>query len=200
MSLPDCHVPGNGPVRCLRDDDFARIHDRLDAHDERIGGTFREASAAREAAERAETQAAGARMAAERAANEVNALAGEIRDDRQQRIRECDIRHEGVNARLEIPRAPLKSIDYDELSDTGVIRASQLLEEENRQLRAQLLSATTTAAAATARIEERTRYSDRAAGLSIARWKLVVGLVATVLTSGTVTALLAHVLTKLLSG
>jgi hypothetical protein len=90
--------------------------------------------------------------------------------------------------------APIKSIDYDELSDTGVIRASQLLEEENRQLRAQLLAATTAAASATARFEERTRHSDRAHGKSIAKWKLITGLIVTVVTSGTVTALIAQLL------
>ncbi len=191
-----CHEPGNGAKpRCVRDSDFDRINERLDSHETKIGGTFREASAAREAAERAENQAAGARVAAERAANETNALAGEIRDDRQQRIRECDLRHEGLNARLElIPRAPIKSIDYDELTDTGVIRASQLLEEENRQLRAQLLVATTAAASATARFDERERHSDRVYGKSIARWKLVTGLIVTVLTSGVATAFLAQLL------
>lgn len=191
-----CHEPGNGTKpACIRDSDFDRINERLDHQDARIGGTFREASAAREAAERAEKQAGGARIAAERAANEVNSLAGEIRYDRQQRIRECDLRHEGVNARLElIPRSPMKSIDYDELSDTGVIRASQLLEEENRQLRAQLLVATTAAASATARFDERTRHSDRAHSKSIARWKLVTGLIVTVLTSGVATAFIANLL------
>jgi hypothetical protein len=191
-----CHEPANGgKPKCIRDSDFERINERLDHQDARIGGTFREASAAREAAERAESQAAGARVAAERAANEVNALAGEIRDDRQQRIRECDIRHEGINARLElIPRAPLKSIDYEELSDTGVIRASRLLEEENRQLRAQLLAANTQAASATARFDERTRNSERVHNKSIARWKLVTGLIVTVLTSGVATAFLANLI------
>ena len=188
-----CHEPTNGTKpRCVRDSDFDRINERLDHHDERIGGTFREASAAREAAERAENQAAGARVAAERAASEVNALAGEIRDDRQQRIRECDIRHEGLNARL--ARAPMPSIDYEELSDTGVIRASKLLEEENRQLRMQLMSAKTEAAGAKARFEERVRSSDRAHGKSIAKWKIVTGVIITLLTSGVATAFLAQMM------
>lgn len=117
----------------------------------------------------------------------------------------------GINTRLDrllegvsighIVRAPLASINYDELSDTGIIRASQLVEEENKRLRTELLAAQTAAAAATARFDERVRHSDRvradevrASDMSVAKWKLIAGLVATALTSGGIAALLAQML------
>ena len=160
-----CHEPGNGKPVCIRQDDIDRIET-----DVRTTRTMLE-----RLERRSTEEFLGVFAAISRVETKIDRLI------------------EGVGIG-QIARAPLKSIDYDELSDTGVIRASQLLEEENRQLRAQLLAAKTDAASAMARFDERTRHSDRVHGKSIARWKLITGLIVTVLTSGVATAFLANLL------
>lgn len=166
-----CHEPGNGQPICIRQDDLDRL-----STDGRATLTLVE-----RLERRTTEEFLGVFAAISRVETKVDRLL------------------EGVGIGAVNPRMP--SIDYDELTDTGVIRASQLLEEENRRLTAELVAAKTAAAAAVARFDERARQSDRAradeakvADMSIARWKLVVGLVATVLTSGTVAALLAQLL------
>jgi hypothetical protein len=105
-----------------------------------------------------------------------------------------------------VRRAPMPSLDW-ELDETTMhgredpataaslwaLRAREAAEKADK-LQAELNLARTTAAAATSRYEERARHSERVADLSIARWKLIAGLVATVLTSGAVTALIAQML------
>jgi hypothetical protein len=113
----------------------------------------------------------------------------------------------------QIVRSPAVSLDWelDEPTMHGredptsaawlwALRAREAAERADA-LQAELLSAKTAAAAATARCEERARHSDRvradevrASDMSIAKWKLIAGLVATVLTSGGIAALLAQML------
>jgi len=122
-----------------------RIDERLDEQDAKIGGAFRESAAAREAAERAEAaagraeqQAAGGRLAAERAANEVNALTGELRDERLSRQRECDIRHEGVNARL----ARVEAHDDTLTATSAVTMSDEALRRRYEERKAEVASLT----------------------------------------------------------
>ena len=106
----------------------------------------------------------------------------------------------------QIARAPAASLDWelDEPTMHGredptsaaslwALRAREAAERADA-LQAELLSAKTQAASATARFDERTRHSDRVHDKSIARWKLITGLIVTVLTSGVATAFLANML------
>jgi hypothetical protein len=88
--------PGNGkvPTMCtVHDDSLLQIGDRLDEHDGKFGAILRELGDISETSSK--TYAA-----ALRAADESTAVRGELQEERLQRRRECDLRHEGVNARL----------------------------------------------------------------------------------------------------
>jgi thymidylate synthase len=105
----------------------------------------------------------------------------------------------------QVVRAPVQSVDWELDEPTNIGRtpdhSASIWAERAREaaekievLQADLLSAKTAEASAAARFDERTRHSDRVHALSITKWKLIVGLIATVVTSGTVTALIAQLL------
>ncbi len=108
----------------------------------------------------------------------------------------------------QVQRAPLPSLDWDLDENTmhgredphmaATVWATRARETAMmlEEARAGLERARTEASAAKARLEERDRRSDRAVAVSMARWKVVAGIIATVLTSGGGVLLL----TKLLGG
>ena len=184
MTDSSCHVPPNGGTGCIRGDDI-----------ERIDVACRENRTMLERLERRSTEEfLGVFAAISRVETKIDRLI------------------EGV-AIGQIARSPAVSLDWelDEPTMHGredptsaaslwALRAREAAERADA-LQAELLSAKTAAAAATARCEERARHSDRvradevrASDMSIAKWKLIAGLVATVLTSGGIAALLAQML------
>lgn len=169
-----CHEPGNGGVTCIRQDDFDRL-----GTETRTNRTLIE-----RLQQRTTDEFLGVFAAVSRVETKVDRLL------------------EGLQIG-QVSRAAMPSIDWelDEPTNVGQtpessasIWAERAREaaERNERLQAELLAAQTAAAAATARFDERTRHSDRARSTSIVRWKLIVGLIATVLTSGTAAALIAQ--------
>lgn len=83
-----CHAPTNGgPPQCLRDDDFDRINDRIDASEERDGQIV--------------ADIAGTREIATRVLEELLAFRSEVTTAEERRQRECDIRHKPIERRLD---------------------------------------------------------------------------------------------------
>ncbi len=90
-----CHEPGNGgKPRCVRDSDFERIEERLDASDERTGEMMREASAAR-------TEAAAAHQIGRRVLDEVLEMRSEMAKAEERRDKECESRHRPLERRVD---------------------------------------------------------------------------------------------------
>jgi len=190
MAGPNGGTPSACAVQIARID---RHDERLDEHEAKIGGTFREASAAREAAEVASENSSKAYMAAERAANAVNGLAGELRDERERRQRECDIRHGTIDRRLE----RVEDHEDDSLTQgSGLIHAAQHPElmaarydakaKELDSARSELARATETMKA---EMEAR-RTADAATAKARNQRRLAVigAVVATISSAGTVAA------------
>jgi hypothetical protein len=185
-----CHEPGNGKPTCIKSDDIeqVKVSDRetrtmLERHEKRDTEEFLTVFGA---LSRMEGKIDGVETKLDRLIEGVQI--GKVTKAEPKLADELPTRE------------PLTSLDYDEMSHTGVIRVTQVLEEENRRLRAEVLAAQTavlaaqtSAAAATARFDERVRHSDRARAIevrksdvNIAKWKLIVWLLATVLTTGSV--------------
>ena len=161
---------GNGKSPCIHEDDFVRIDDEMQKHEQRATREF-----------------VGVFATISRVETKVDRMLEGLRIG-------------------QIVRAPSPSLDWelDEPTMTGredPNRAASMWAERAREaaerldaMQSELIAAKTATAAAMARCEERSRHSDRAHAHSIARWKLITGLIVTVLTSGAVTAFLANLL------
>lgn len=165
--MPTCYEkPDNGnELKCLKSDEIdiqagriSEIEDRLEGFEEQVGGTFREASAAKEFA-------AKAYHAAERAANAVNGLTGEIQQERQQRRLECNLRH-GV-----APRNQLPSVDYFEGEDTKVQSRDEIV-KRTKVAEHVAISLEEEVAALKACLAERDRQSERVREKAREEWEM----------------------------
>lgn len=186
-NLAACRKPPNGGG-CIRDDDFEDLRGHLREHDTVIGQTLEAATSAEATSKATHKVVTGlatglaefATRVDQRFANLELKIAGEVAT-----------RSVMVSRDWELDEPTLHGREPEQAATVWKVRA-QNAEIERESLAAQI-------AALNARQEERDRISERVRAdaqnqqkTSLDKWKLILGFVATVITSGGGVALIAH--------
>ena len=183
--MTSCHEPGNNKPICIREDELAKL-----ASDARTHLTMLE-----RLERRTTEEFLGVFAAVSRCETKIDRLLEGVQ------IGVVQARPVATSLDWELDEPTMHGREDPSMAATVWAARAREAAEKADALQVKLLAAETAAAAALARCDERKQHSERVradevrtADMSIARWKLIAGLIATVLTSGTVAAVLAQLL------